>query len=166
MKTVDLKTVLDWNPCSDFPPERIEALFAGREKVGVADGLSIETMRQDERLWFALREVFFSPDQLETMAAYFVIHAAKGLDCSKPHVSQALLNATMASTGNFEELPEDPRQDEWKKGATTAEKCAALSALWAARARAEMHTDKHSRHRAWNRERDWQIRHVKEKAGI
>jgi hypothetical protein len=165
MKTVDLKTVLDWNPCVDFPRERIEKLFAGRETVSVADGFAVD-MRQDEQLWFALREAFFTPLELETMAAYFAIHASRGIDYSEPSASRALLNATMASTGNFDLLPEDKRQDRWKKGATDPEKCAALSALWSARARAETQTKKEKRLHEWNKERDWQVKHVKQKAGI
>ena len=165
VRTVDLKTVLDWVPCQDFPPGRIEELFAGREKVSVADGFAVD-MRQDEQLWFALRESFFTAQELETMAAYFAVHAARGLDYSEPHVTNAMLNATMASTGNFAMLPEDKRQDRWKEGATDPERCAALSALWSAQARAEMHTKKDKRIHEWNRERDWQVKHVKEKAGI
>jgi len=165
VKTVDLKTVLDWNPCTDFPKERVESLFAGKDKATVADVFAVD-MRQDEQLWCALREVFFTPQELETMAAYFVLHASRGADLTNQKVVNALLNATMASTGNFEMLPEDKRQDRWKKGATDPEKCAALSALWGAQSKADAYTDQGKRLREWNRERDWQVRHVKDKAGI
>lgn len=165
MKTVDLKTVLSWNPCKDFPHERVKSLFGGRETGTVADVFAVD-MRQDEQLWCALREAFFTPQELETMGAYFVIHAAKGADLTNQKVVDALYNATMASVNNFEELPEDKRQERWKSGATEAEKCAALSALWAAQSRANAFTEEGKRFRAWNRERDWQVRHVKDKAGI
>lgn len=165
MKTVDLKTLMGWNPCSDFPQGRIADLFAGREEVTVKDIMAVD-MRQDEKLWAVLREAFFTQTELEVMAAYFVLHASKGVDLREPQVSKALLNATMASTGNFDLLPEDDRQDRWAKGATVAEKCAALAALWAATARADTQIKKEKRLREWNRERDWQIRHVKDKAGL
>ena len=165
LKTVDLKTVVGWNPCEDFPPGRIEELFAGRDKVSVADGFAVE-MRQDEQLWFALRECFFSQDDLETLAGHFVLHVGDLANYNDPTVTRAVLNAIMASTKNFEMLPEDKRQDRWKKGATEAEKCAALSALWAAHARAETEIKKEKRLKKWNKERDWQVRFVKEKAGI
>jgi hypothetical protein len=140
-------------------------LFAGRESCTIKDVFDVD-MRQDEQLWAALREAFFMPHELIIMASHFTVHASKNLDYSDPIVSQALLNATMASTGNFQELPKDKRQDHWKKGATYAEKCAGLAALWAATAKADAHTKKEKRLKAWNKERDWQVRFVKEKAGV
>ena len=156
---------MGWNPCKDFPKGRIADLFAGRERVSVKDILDVD-MRQDEQLWAVLREAFFSTLSLESMASYFTIHASRKLDYSDPKVSNALLNATMASTGSFDLLPVDKRQDRWNKGATNAEKCAGLSALWAAQARADMHTKKEKWLKAWNKERDWQVKFVKEKAGL
>jgi len=156
---------MGWNPCEDFPRGRIADLFAGRERVTVADVFAVD-MRQDEQLWVVLREAFFTHWELENMAAYFVLHASKGADLTNSHVTNALLNATMASTGNFDMLPEDERQDRWAKGATEPEKCAALTALWSATAKADAHTKKEKRLKEWNKERDWQVKHVKEKAGI
>ena len=156
---------MSWNPCEDFPKGRVADLFAGRERVSVKDVFDVD-MRQDEQLWAVLREAFFSITELESMASYFTIHASRKLDYSDPIVSNALLNATMASTGSFELLPNDRRHDRWKKGATDPEKCAALAALWAATAQAETETKKEKRLKKWNRERDWQVRFVKDKAGI
>ena len=156
---------MSWNPCKDFPKGRIADLFAGREEVTVKDILDVD-MRQDEQLWAVLREAFFSTKELEDLASHFTLHASRKLDYSDPLVSNALLNAVMASTGSFDLLPEDKRQDRWNKGATDAEKCAALSALWAATARSETETKKEKRLKAWNKERDWQVKFVKEQAGI
>ncbi len=72
----------------------------------------------------------------------------------------------MAAGGNFNMLPPDDRHDRWERGATYSEKCAALSALWAATARANTKDDKDERLIEWNLERDWQVEHVKKKAGI
>ena len=156
---------MGWNPCVDFSRGRIADLFAGREKVTIADVFDVD-MRQDEQLWVALREVFFDPWELETMAMHFMLHVGDLASHGNQYVRNAILNATMASTGNFDLLPEDERQDRWKKGATNSEKRAALSALWIATARADMETGKEQRMKAWNKERDWQVKHVKEKAGI
>jgi hypothetical protein len=165
LKTVDFKTVMGWNPCTDFPRGRVADLFAGRERVNVADVFSVD-MRQDEQLWCALREAFFTQEELEAMGAYFVLHASRGADKTNSDVTNALLNAIMASTGNFEMLPKDKRQDRWKKGATEPEKCAALAALWSAQSRADAHTKQDKRLKEWNKERDWQMEFVKEKAGV
>jgi hypothetical protein len=165
MKTVDLKTLMGWNPCKDFPQGRIADLFGGRESVTVADIFAVD-MRQDEQLWAALRECFFSPLDLETMAANFVLHVGALANHNDPTVTRAVLNATMASTKNFGMLPEDERQDRWEKGATESEKCAALSALWAATAQANTEIKREKRLKKWNKERDWQVRLVKEKAGL
>jgi hypothetical protein len=165
LKTADFKTVMGWNPCEDFPRGRVADLFAGRESVTVADVFDVD-IRQDEQLWFALREAFFTALELETMAAYFAIHASRKLDFHDPQVTRDLLNATMASTGNFDLLPKDDRHDRWAKGATYSEKCAALSALWSATARANTETKKEKRLKKWNLERDWQVKHVKDKAGV
>ena len=165
MKTVDFKTLMGWNPCKDFPRGRIADLFAGRERVTIDDVFRVD-MRQDEQLWVALREVFFTPQELETMAARFTLHVEDLANYNDPSVTSAVLNAVMASTGNFELLPQDERQDRWNKGATEAEKCAALSALWAATARANTEIKKEKRLKKWNKERDWQVKFVKEKAGI
>ena len=165
MKTVDFNTLMAWNPCSDFPKARISLLFNGRDRVSVKDVFDVD-MRQDEQLWTALRECFFSPEELETMGTYFVLHVGSLANYNDPIVTRAVMNATMASLGNFDLLPEDERQDRWKKGATAPEKCAALSALWAATARANTEVKKEKRLKLWNKERDWQVRFVKEKAGV
>jgi len=165
LKTVDYKTLMSWNPCEDFSKGRIADLFAGRERVSVKDVFDVD-MRQDEQLWAVLREAFFSITELESMASYFTLHASRKLDYSDPIVSSALLNAHMASTGSFDLLPEDKRQDRWSKGATDPEKRAALAALWSATARSETETKKKKRLKEWNKERDWQVRFVKDKAGL
>ena len=156
---------MSWNPCEDFSKGRIADLFAGRERVSVKDVFDVD-MRQDEQLWAVLREAFFSITELESMASYFTLHASRKLDYSDPIVSSALLNAHMASTGSFDLLPEDKRQDRWSKGATDPEKRAALAALWSATARSETETKKKKRLKEWNKERDWQVRFVKDKAGL
>ncbi len=165
MKTVDFKTLMGWNPCKDFPRGRISLLFDGRERVTVDDVFHVE-MRQDEQLWTVLREAFFSPEELETMGARFVLHVGQLANYNDPSVTQAVLNATMASVGSFDLLPKDERQDRWRSGATNSEKCAALSALWAATARSNTEVKHEKRLSLWNKERDWQVKHVKEKAGI
>ena len=165
MKTVDYKTLMSWNPCKDFPKGRVADLFAGREAVTVKDILDVD-MRQDEQLWAVLREAFFSTKELEDLASHFTIHASRKLDYSDPKVSNALLNAVMASTGSFDLLPKDKRQDRWSKGATDPEKQAGLSALWSAQARADTQIKKEKWLKAWNKERDWQVKFVKEQAGI
>jgi len=156
---------MGWNPCKDFPRGRISLLFDRRDRVSVADAFHVE-LRQDEHLWFVLREAFFSPFELENMAAHFVLHVGKLANYNDPSVTGAVLNATMASVGSFDLLPKDDRQDRWRKGATDPEKCAALSALWAATARSNTEVKHEKRLKLWNKERDWQVRFVKEKAGV
>ena len=166
MNTVDLKSVMGWNPCEDFPKERIAALFGNRNKVTITDMFAV-SMRQDEYLWVALREAWFSPEELKNMAARFVLHVGDLAGYNDPIVTNSVLNATLASLGSFEMLPKnDRRHQRWEKGATEAERRAGLSALWAASARADTETNKEKRTAKWNKERDWQVQLVKKKAGI
>jgi hypothetical protein len=123
-------------------------------------------MRQDEQLWVALREVFFTKEELETLAAHFCLHVGMLADHEDPTVTSSVLNAILACSGSFDMLPPDDRHDRWASGATDTEKAAALSALWAATARANVFDDKDERIAAWNLERDWQVAHVKKKAGL
>ena len=162
---VDLKTVMSWNPCEDFPESRIADIFEGRESCDLEDVFA-EPMRQDEWLWVALREAFFSQHDLETLAAHFCLHVGMLANHEDSTVTNAVLNAILACSGSFDMLPEDKRHDRWASGATDAEKSVALSALWAATARANTEDDKEKRLEQWNLERDWQVSHVKKKAGI
>ena len=164
-KTVDYGAVMSWNPCEDFSAERIKNLFADKEEVTISDVFDVD-MRQDEQLWIALREVFFFYTVLEVMAIRFCMHVAPLADHEDKTVTEAVLNTIMAAGGNFNMLPPDDRHDRWERGATYSEKCAALSALWAATARANTKDDKDERLIEWNLERDWQVEHVKKKAGI
>lgn len=164
-KTVDFQTVMGCNPCPDFPADRIADIFGGRETCTIADVFA-ESMRQDEHMWVALREFFFTPDELKNLAMTFVLHVRDLMFHDDPVVRNDLLNATLAANGDFDTLPVDRRHDRWETGATEVEKRAALAALWAATARANTKDDKDERMAEWNLERDYQVNLVKEKAGI
>ncbi len=156
---------MNWKPCEDFPGGRIADIFEGRETCTIEDVFA-EPMRQDEQLWVALREVFFTQDELSRMAVIFAGHVSSLSDDDEIVVTGAVLNALISAIGSFDMLPEDDRHERWAQGATDIEKRAALSALWAATARANTKDDKDERLIEWNLERDWQVAHVKKKAGI
>lgn len=153
------------NPCEDFTEARIADIFEGRKECDLEDVFA-EPMRQDEHLWVALREVFFTAEQLMHLAGHFMLHVAKLAEHYDSTVTNSVLNAILASSGNVDAIPYDPRHDRWASGATDAEKCVALSALWAATARANTKDEKQERLELWNLERDWQVAHVKKKAGL
>lgn len=138
-------------------------LFAGRENVPIDAVFHVE-MRQDEKLWVALREVFISAQDLDLLAIRFALHVADLASYGIESVTKALTYGLLAAIGEFDSIPEDPRQDHWKEGATESERRAALSALWAATARSNAETDKEARIAAWDKERDWQIEQTKERA--
>ena len=156
---------MSYKPCEDFPESRIADIFEGRE-TGTLEEIFAEPMRQDEWLWIALREAFFTAEELMNLAGHFMLHIGKLADHYDADVTNAVLNAILACSGNVDAIPYDPRHDRWASGATDAEKCVALSALWAATARANTETEKELRLEQWNLERDFQVAHVKKKAGI
>ena len=165
VKTVTFQQVMNWKPCEDFPGGRIADIFEGRETCTIEDVFDVD-MRQDEQLWVALRDVFFTQDELGKMAIHFMLHVSGLADRYDPDVTNAVRNAILASSGNVDAIPEDRRHDRWASGATESEKSVALTALWAATARANQETEQDKRLELWNLERDWQVEHVKKKAGI
>ena len=55
MSTVTVDEVMSWEPCKEYPRERVTALFADRETITALDVLEMDIPAED-RLWAVLRE--------------------------------------------------------------------------------------------------------------
>lgn len=70
MKRITVDDVMFWDPCNEYPRERIEALFAGRESLGWREILALNLPVKD-MLWVFLRPEFLSERRLHLLACDF-----------------------------------------------------------------------------------------------
>ena len=121
MKRVTFEDVMKWKPCFDYPRERIEELFAGRETLGWREILALGLPAKD-LLWVFLRPEFLSERRLHLLACDFA--------------ERALLLIPEGLRGIAEESIRVKRL--WVDGEATDEELAAhREAAWAAAAEAE-----------------------------
>ncbi len=73
---VTVDQVMEWDPCSDYPRERVEELWTGRPALTALEILDLDIPGAD-RLWAVLRNEFLSDRELRELACDFaesVIH--------------------------------------------------------------------------------------------
>jgi hypothetical protein len=70
MKRVTVNDVMAWGPCDNYPIERIEELFAGRESLGWREILETGIPTKD-LLWVFLHPEFLSERRMHLLACDF-----------------------------------------------------------------------------------------------
>ncbi len=70
MKKVTLETIMNWNPCEEYPEERIKKLMGRKKYVKLDDIWKVKLDNRNDYLWFALRSEFISEENLHLIAIY------------------------------------------------------------------------------------------------
>jgi|GEM_PF-1096268 len=75
-KTVTLDEIMAWDPCEEYPRERVAKLMGGKQSVTALEMLKWRIPAKD-RLWGVLRNDFFTDAQLWELACQFAEDALK-----------------------------------------------------------------------------------------
>lgn len=152
--------VASWLPCQEYPPERIDALFRGRDCLTLGALLDLG-LPPDDLLWVLLREVWMDVTVLDRLAQGYLMHTAMvvGPDSNAPvDAMDSYLLAYKARYGVFDSIPDTEQTGRWIEGASDWERRVGLCALWCAVTEARAAGgDQQARAAAWDAARHWQV---------
>jgi hypothetical protein len=141
MPTVDVETVMSWNPCQNYTQEVVSGLFAGRDNLSEQDILALG-IPQEDKFW-ALARNHFVDDRVLRLTACRAARRALALVDPDPRSIAAVATAERYAEGEAtaEELNAARAEawEAWRAAARVARDAvwdAAAAAAWAAAAAA------------------------------
>jgi len=132
MKRVTVEDVMKWEPCLDYPRERVEELFAGRESLGWREILETGLPSKD-LLWVFLHPEFLSERRMHLLACDFAEAVLHLTDDPRPAAALRVKRLWVDGQATDEELEtarKASRAAAWDARAAAGE--AAWDASWAA----------------------------------
>jgi hypothetical protein len=141
MKTITPETVLQFDPCVDYPEERIRELFAGRESATPLEIIDEFDAPPEDKLWLLLREDFLPDRELHIFACWCAeqtlpIFEARQPGDGRPRAAVETKRRWIdggATDGELDAARAAAGDAAWA-AAWSAARNAARSAAWAARA--------------------------------
>lgn len=104
MKTVDIDQVMAWVPCRDYPLDRIEQLFDGRQAL-TAQNIADLPIPDSDKLWALLRPEFLSVRSLVSLTCDFAEQALALADPDARSVKAvAVVRSCLAGKASYEDL--------------------------------------------------------------